>query len=127
MKLSRWTTLIIVVLLLAVTVAAGACSSAKANQPPTITRLVAVPTSLAPGVGATVSCVAADPDGDTLSYAWEYSGGTLQGIGSTVTWIAPSAANTYTVKVTVSDGKGGVANGSVAIVVAAPAEGIDRY
>ncbi len=123
MKLSRWTTLVIVVLLVAVTVTAGACSSTKANQPPTITSLVAVPTSLAPGGGATVTCVAADPDGDTLNYAWEYTGGTLQGTGSTVTWIAPSVVNTYTVKVSVSDGKGGVANTSVAIIVTAPTEG----
>ena len=123
MKLSRWTTLFIVVLLVAVTVAAGACSSTKANQPPTITSLVAVPTSLALGDGATVTCVAADPDGDTLNYAWEYTGGTLQGTGSTVTWIAPSVVNTYTVKVSVTDGKGGVANSSVAIVVTAPTEG----
>src|SRR5271157_5927744 len=117
MKLSRWTTLFIVVLLLAVTVAAGACSSTKANQPPTITSLVAVPTSLAPGGGSTVTCVAADPDGDTLNYAWEYTGGTLQGTGSIVTWIAPSVVNTYTIKVSVTDGKGGVANSSVTIAV----------
>ena len=123
MKLSRWTTLFIVVLLVSVVAVAGACSSAKANQPPTITSLAAVPTSLAPGGGSTVTCVAADPDGDTLNYAWEYTGGTLQGTGSTVTWIAPSVVNTYTVKVSVNDGKGGVANTSVAIIVTAPTEG----
>jgi len=84
---------------------------------PSITSLVANPASLAPGDGTTVTCVATDPDGDVLSYTWEYTGGTLQGTGSTVTWIAPSIANTYTVKVTISDGKGGTANSNVAISV----------
>jgi hypothetical protein len=127
MKLSRWTTLFIVVLLIAVTIVAAACSSnesaqptptVQSNQVPSIISLVADPASLVPGDGATISCEASDPDGDALNYTWEYTGGTLQGTGSTVTWIAPSVANTYTVKVTVSDGNGGAANSSVAIVVA---------
>ena len=118
MKLSRWTTLFIVVLLVAVTVGVGACSSTKANQPPTITSLVAVPTSLAPGGSSVVTCVAADPDGDVLSYTWTFTGGSMSGTGDTITWVAPSTANTYTVRVSVNDGKGGVANSSVAIVVA---------
>jgi predicted secreted protein len=106
------------VVLLAVMMVAGlACSSEPPNQPPTIIGLVADPASLYPGDGATVSCEAADLDGDTLSYAWEYTGGALQGAGSTVTWIAPSVANTYTVKVVVSDSKGGSVNQSVAIIV----------
>ena len=117
MKLSRWITLFIVVLLLAVTVATG-CSSKKANQPPTITSLVAVPTSVTPGASSVVTCIAADPEGDSLSYTWTFTGGAQSGTGDTITWVAPSAANTYTVRVSVNDGKGGVANSSVAIVVA---------
>ena len=120
MKLSRWTTLFIVVLLLAVTVAAGACTSKKANQNPTITSLVAVPTSLAPGDGSTVTCTASDPDGDTLNYAWTCNGGAVSGTGTQVTWVAPSVAKSYAVTVTVSDGKGGTVNSSVSIAVAVP-------
>ena len=120
MKLTRWSTLVIAVLLVAVTVAAGACSSTKANQPPTITSLIAVPTSLAPGDGSTVTCTASDPDGDTLNYAWTCNGGAVSGTGAQVTWVAPSVAKSYSVTVTVSDGKGGTVNSSVSIAVAVP-------
>ena len=119
MKLRHWTTLFIVVLLVAVAVAVGACTG-KANQNPTITSLVAVPTSLTPGGSSVVTCIASDPDGDALSYTWTFTGGSMSGSGDTITWVAPSAANTYTVRVSVNDGKGGVANSSVAISVLAP-------
>jgi len=117
MKWTRWTTLMVVVLVALMTVTATACSSKAANQPPSITSLLADPDAVAPGAASTVSCVADDLDGDTLGYAWEYTGGYLQGTGSTVTWIAPSVANTYTVTVTVSDGNGGTDEDSVAISV----------
>ena len=117
MKQTRWTTLMVVVLIAVMTVAGVACSSGEPNQPPSITSLTADPDAVAPGEASTVTCVADDSDGDTLSYAWEYTGGYLQGTGSTVTWIAPSVANTYTVKVTVSDGNGGTDENSVAISV----------
>ena len=133
-KSALWARCIIVVFVVAVMVAAAACSSsepaqptptaeptatAQPNQPPAIIGLVADPASLVPGDGSTVSCEASDPEGDTLNYAWEYTGGTLQGTGSTVTWIAPSVAKAYTVKVVVSDGKGGSANQSITITVSA--------
>jgi hypothetical protein len=120
MKLSRWSTLLIVVLLVAVTVATGACTSKKANQLPVITSLLAVPMSVTPGGSATVTCIATDPDGDSVIYTWTFTGGSMSGTGYTITWVAPSAANTYVVTVSVSDGKGGVANDSVAISVLAP-------
>ncbi len=117
MKPTRWTTLMVVVLIAMMTIAGVSCSSKAANQPPSITSLLADPDAIAPGAASTVTCVADDPDGDTLSYAWEYTGGYLQGTGSMVTWIAPSVANTYTVTVTVSDGNGGTDEDSVAISV----------
>jgi len=117
MKPTRWTTLMVVVLIAMMTVAGVACSSGEPNEPPSITSLLADPDAVAPGAASTVSCVADDLDGDTLGYAWEYTGGYLQGTGSTVTWIAPSVANTYTVTVTVSDGNGGTDEDSVAISV----------
>jgi hypothetical protein len=143
MRLTRWSTLIIAVLLVAVMVVAGACSSKGTAQPtptptsqptatvepedtatpapgdqlPVIASLVANPTNVAPKGSSTVTCVASDPDGDTLNYTWTFTGGTKTGIGDTITWVAPSAAGTYTVSVTVRDGKGGRDKGSVEITV----------
>jgi len=117
--LARWTRGIILVLV-AVVIVTSLVACGKVNHPPSITSLVANPTSLAPGGSSTVTCVASDPDGDSLSYAWTCNGGATSGTGAQVTWVAPSVANTYIVNVVVSDGKGGTANGSVAIVVAVP-------
>jgi hypothetical protein len=51
---------------------------------------------------------ATDPDGDSVEYRWEVTGGTLADPDSqNTTWTMPSSAGTYTIKLTVTDGKGG--------------------
>jgi hypothetical protein len=86
------------------------------NKPPTITNLTPSATNVAPGTSCTIGCVASDPDGDTLTYAWAATGGAISGTGSTVTWTAPATEGTYTISVTVSDGKKAVSD-SCSIVV----------
>ncbi len=88
-----------------------------ANNNPQISSLTATPASVATGGTSTVKCTASDPDGDTLTYSWAYTGGSISGSGSIVTWTAPATAGTYTVTVTVSDGKGGTATRNVSITV----------
>jgi hypothetical protein len=68
--------------------------------------------------------MASDPDGDTLSYSWTATGGTISGVGSTVTWVAPSAEGTFTISVAVDDGKGGTDTATVAISVVVAAGSI---
>jgi hypothetical protein len=87
------------------------------NHPPTITSVVANPTSVSTGAVSTITCNASDPDGDTLSYTWSATGGTISGTGSQVNWTAPSSSGTYTITCTVSDGKGGTASSSVNVTV----------
>jgi hypothetical protein len=49
-----------------------------------------------------------DPDGDSLSYQWEVTGGSITDPNSqNTTWTMPSTPGSYTVTLTVSDGKGG--------------------
>ena len=51
---------------------------------------------------------ASDPDGDSLDYLWEVSGGTLADPNAqSTTWVMPSSPTDHTVKLTVTDGKGG--------------------
>ncbi len=51
---------------------------------------------------------ATDPDGDSLKYSWEVTGGTLANPDSqNTTWTMPSSAGTYTLKLIVTDGNGG--------------------
>ncbi len=79
------------------------------NQDPEIEMLTATPRNMTPGVESILQCVASDADGDSLEYSWEVNGGMLEGSGADVSWIAPEECGTYTVTVTVTDGRHGVA------------------
>ncbi|HEX9908451.1 MAG TPA: ethylbenzene dehydrogenase-related protein [Thermoplasmata archaeon] len=63
----------------------------------------------------TFSVSATDPDGDTLTYSWQFGDGAT-GSGASVTH-SYDEAETYIVNVTASDGKGGTSTTSVTIVV----------
>ncbi len=58
---------------------------------------------------------AADPDGDPLTYAWDFGDGTT-GTGASVSHTY-ATAGAYNAKVTVSDGKGGSASATVLTTV----------
>ena len=109
-----WTRLAVAVVIIAAVVGVG-CG--ELNQVPTINSLNASPDTVVLSGSSTVTCTAADPDGDTLTYTWSATGGTVTGTGSIITWIAPSAVGTYTITVTANDGKGGTDTASVAVVV----------
>ncbi len=118
MKLPKWSQWAVLVLVGVVLLFAGAC--APGNNPPQISSVSADPVNLAPGEISTLTCVATDPDGDTLTYSWKYSGPCEAAIletGSTVDWTVAGALGTYTVTVTVNDGKGGTAEGSCSVTV----------
>ena len=87
------------------------------NLAPIISELTAVSSSIDINQVTDVTCSASDPDDDSLAYTWTKSGGTITGSGSTITWTAPSAAGTYAITCTVSDGNGGEDSESVNIIV----------
>lgn len=86
---------------------------AGANQAPVISALSADREGMLMGSGhATLTLEATDPDGDTLTFAWTVTDGTLDksdGPGPVVL-SAPGQRGTVTVKVTVTDGRGGSAD-----------------
>lgn len=85
------------------------------NHAPRILSLTADRLEVPVGQSTRISCTAVDTDGDNLSYRWSASGGTIQGDGSEVVWLAPEAPAEYTVKVTVTDGNGGQASQSLTL------------
>jgi len=86
------------------------------NQPPVIHSITAE-REVTTSTECPISCEAADVDGDALNYWWSADGGMIEGEGSSITWVAPDTAGNYTVKLLVTDGKGGEAIDSVTITV----------
>ena len=88
------------------------------NQPPVIFSLTSEWQQVQKAMTSAIKCKARDPDGDKLSYTWSANGGNITGEGATVTWVAPDAFGTYTITVTITDGRGGQATESIDIIVA---------
>ena len=111
-------------------VAAGSPSSVlvtirdttPSNGPPTI-EASCDPCEVRPGSEVRLTATASDPDGDPLTYAWSAPEGRFSGEidAATARWTAPETAGPVTVRVEVSDGRGGSASAEVTIEVnAAP-------
>lgn len=90
------------------------------NQPPVIVSLTAEPGKVELGGISTITCTAADPDGDTLSYTWSATGGTFSGAEGVISWKAPAADGEFVIGVTVDDGKGGTAEKQLTIIAGTP-------
>lgn len=99
---------------------------APPNNSPTITTAAsATPTAVNEGASTTLTVTASDVDGDALTYSWKQLPAAPAGTfgtetGATRTWTAPAVASntTFTLEVTVSDGKGGTATSTVDVAVA---------
>lgn len=87
------------------------------NHVPVIISLTADPKKIDLGATALLTCMATDPDDDTLSYIWTSAYGTISGGDSVVTWTAPENEGYYYVSCMVDDGRGGQAVDSIGIVV----------
>ncbi len=77
------------------------------NSAPSIQFISADPPSLKVNESTTLTCVASDPDGDNLTYAWSADKGffTNGDADSTITWTAPNEVGSFVIKVSVNDGK----------------------
>lgn len=85
------------------------------GKAPVISSVTADPATVGVNRDSTITCIATDADGDTLTYAWSADDGTIVGTGNVVTWTAPAAAGEYTISVTVDDGTGRSTEGSVVV------------
>jgi PKD repeat protein len=96
----------------------AACGVAAVNQNPTVTTSRTPSGNVTTGTSIAFTANGSDPDGDTLTYSWDF------GDTGTSTQQNPShtyaAAGTYAAKVTVSDGKRGTATSTLTVVVTQP-------
>src|SRR5581483_9261777 len=91
------------------------------NHPPTVT-VSANPTQIFAGSNDSIALTAqgSDADNDPLTYKWTVTGGTIEGDGANVRWNSNGVKEgTYTATVTADDGRGGTANASTDLHVAA--------
>ena len=97
-------------------VPSAACGNPpQANQHPTVQAARTPSGDVTTGTAIAFSATGTDPDGDPLTYAWEFGdGGTSSAQNPSHTY---TAAGTYAAKVTVSDGKGGTGSATLSVVV----------
>jgi len=108
--------------LLAFLLASG-CGMFGFNRPPSTPSITASDTSVKAGETVSLTVHSEDPDGDSLRYSWSSTGGQFDTTsGSSVVWTAPQEEGVYQITVTVSDGHGGAATGSISITVRKPSE-----
>ena len=89
------------------------------NTPPVITSATATPTAGFAPLAVSANAVANDANGDALTYAWDFDGnGTPDATGATANTTYNTAGN-RTIKLTVSDGKGGTATRDIPVQVLA--------
>jgi hypothetical protein len=103
-----------IALLAVVLLAGGLILMAGCNQPnhdPVITAVNATPSDhVELGGTISLSVVATDQDNDPLTFTWQAASGTLSATtGTSVVWTAPSTEGSYSVTVSATDGREGVA------------------
>ena len=101
-------------------------STIATNNPPTISNVAMAPASpVNTGTAVTFTATATDPNGDALSYRWDFGDGSPQTAFSTSNAAAKTYANAgnYTVLLQVSDGKGEITSSTKSLVVVNPVSG----
>jgi len=90
---------------------------AAINNYPEIEMILPEYTAIERNGEGRIICIASDPDGDRLTYKWEANRGKITEDGSTAVYVAPSNFGDVMVTVSVSDGRGGTVEESVAFSV----------
>lgn len=87
------------------------------NNPPSIVSLSASSTAPAEGAEVSFSAAASDPDGDPLTYQWNFGDGTSLTTSTGTAVHIYVASGPVTVQLVVSDGKGGTAQATIDLSV----------
>ena len=107
-----------------VAVAAANSGSKKDNGIPTIGSASVTPLYGSAPLQVTATAAASDPDGDPLTYSWSFGAGTATGATASFTF---QTAGTFSVGLTVTDGKGGTATNAAVASVKVDPQGTPQY
>lgn len=101
-----WKLALLMMAALGLVASAGCPPVDGVNQAPTANA--GLDQSVAPGAAVSLAGSGTDPDGDTLTFAWQQTAGTAVTLtnanAATATFTAPATAGTLTFQLTVSDG-----------------------
>jgi hypothetical protein len=110
LKSSKWQALIFLSIM---SILAVGCTS---QVPPLPTKLEATESVLSLGEHTKIECIVSNATGN-FTYEWSNDGGSLQGEGQAIDWVAPDRPGTYTIKaeVTGDNGKSGMASITITV------------
>jgi len=114
--LSYYIKLGIIIIILIISSLVSACNI-SVNQSPKISSLEADTMFVYPMGKTELQCIAADPDGDDMTFKWSCNDGTFTGTGPIVTWKAPNAYGNFHIMVIVEDSKGSSSQANLTIGV----------
>ncbi|SEH04916.1 Chitinase A precursor [Candidatus Venteria ishoeyi] len=102
-------------------------STVIVNQPPVINSSSATPSNVAVGDTMSLQANASDADNDALTYTWSIDGVGEIANGNSASYLIPTdmSAGTYSVILTVSDGKGNAVDSNHTVIVGAT--GVELY
>ena len=109
LKSLKWQAL---VFLSIVSILAGGCTS-QATLP---AKLEATKSVLSLGEHINIECIISNVTGN-FTYAWSNDGGSLQGEGQAIDWVAPESPGTYTITTEVTGDNGEMGTASITITV----------
>ncbi|MFZ4427306.1 MAG: LamG-like jellyroll fold domain-containing protein [Saprospiraceae bacterium] len=89
----------------------------KINDPPQINEVLKDKSHAAPGEVLLFTCLATDPDNDTLTYQWSASSGFFSGSGKSVRWTAPSTEGIAEITVRALDPGGLSAESRIKVLI----------
>jgi len=81
-----------------------------------VTSLEAEAEWIAPLGSIGVTCIVSGSDGGGLTYHWSTSGGSIEGAGAVVDWIAPEQVGMYDIVVNVTAGEGRQDTASISLI-----------
>jgi len=81
-----------------------------------VTGLEAEAEWIAPLGSIGVNCIVSGSDGNELSYTWSANGGSFDGTGAVVDWIAPEQVGMYDITVNITDDQGGQDTASITLI-----------
>jgi hypothetical protein len=112
LKSLKYQALILLSIISIISIIAGGCASQSISATLETTKPV-----LSLGEHTNIECIVPNATGN-FTYEWSDNGGTIQGEGAAIDWVAPNSSGTYTIRAEVTgyNGKRGTASTTITVL-----------